>query len=213
MPIILPDLGLHYTSVPKNACTSIKRMFYEIEHGRPFEPFRRDGKLVHIHHIHSSTNFQALPPEQAAGLWKIAVLRDPLKRLVSVWRNRVMYHRELEVGRLAETPAGAGLTPRPKLEEFVMNLEAYRAASVSIRRHSDPHVRFLGPDPTYYDRLYQMSELATLTRDLSDRVGRTLVMPHEQTGGPKADVSMLSAEAVARARAFYAEDYQVFQFD
>lgn len=213
MPIILPQYGICYTSVPKNACTSIKRMFYEIEHGRPFEPVVVDGKTMHIHRIYTGSAFKPLPPAQAAGLWKIAVLRDPVKRLVSTWRNRVMHHCELDAHRLAETPLGRDLPPRPALDDFVLRLEAYRAASPSIRRHTASHVEVLGPDPAYYDRLYQMSELGLLTRDLSERVGRPLVLPHEQTGGPKVDAAMLSEKARDFARAFYAKDYQTFDFD
>ena len=43
MPVILPDHKLSYFFVPKVACTSLKYMFYEVENGRRFEPFRING--------------------------------------------------------------------------------------------------------------------------------------------------------------------------
>lgn len=211
MPLIDPAHGIAFYPVPKNACTSLKFVFFQMENDWPFRRSLRYGKVFHIHSYYGTVPFEPVA-EQPMRYWKFAVLRDPLSRMVSCYRNRVLHHRELEAARLGPEARAAGALPHPDLETFVERLEIYRAASVSIRHHTDPHVVFLGRNPAYFDRLYQMSELDALVEELTRRTGRALDLGREQSGGPPMDVSALSANAVEKLRRFYAEDYDTYAF-
>ena len=69
MPIVLDDLKLSYTPVPKTACTSLKMVFFDIENGREFVPFRHNGREFHS---------EAL--EMAAGRYGITIQFCPRRK-------------------------------------------------------------------------------------------------------------------------------------
>src|SRR5204863_9345498 len=94
--------------------------------------------------------------------FRFTVVRDPIERLLSAYSNRVLQHDELSEARLRYGQADANLTPRPGIGVFIDNLEQYRAADESIRHHTEPLTYFLGDDPTYYNRIYGMSEIGEL---------------------------------------------------
>jgi len=205
--------AISYAPVPKAACTSLKLMFFELENGFAFRNMTRNGRMFHIHTFYPSTLFNASAAKAAAGHWRIAVTRDPVARLLSAYANRAVFYRELRRERLTAEAVAEGATPDPDLEGFIDRLEVYRAHSTSIRHHTDPQHLFLGRDPAFYHRLYQMRELSDLVRDVSMRAGKALALPHAQTGGPKLGAGMLGAGALRKLRDFYAEDYDTFRFD
>ena len=51
--------------------------------------------------------------------WKITVIRDPVKRFLSAYSNRVRFHRALGRKRITEEQVKLGAKPNPTLEEFV----------------------------------------------------------------------------------------------
>lgn len=138
MPIIIPKLQIHYTPVPKAACSSIKNWFFQLENGMPFKNSIRNGSAFHIHSYYSTTPFRKIPPQKADALWKFAVIRDPAKRLVSCYANRVVHYNELGNGRLSLAMIEMGAAPNPSLEYFIENLETYMSASASINHHASP---------------------------------------------------------------------------
>lgn len=210
MAITLPKLGISYSPVPKNACTSIKQMFFHIENGFEFSPLVRYGRMFHIHNFYPSDRHAPLSEQDRKTVWKFAIVRDPIKRFVSSYSNRVVFHKELNKSALGEENIKLGARPDPDLEEFVERIEIYRKASWSIWHHTQPHTFFLGSEPGYFDRLFTIDQLSEMVSELQARVGSDLNLPHEQTGGPKIDASSLSANAVEKLQKFYQEDYEKY---
>jgi Sulfotransferase family len=187
MPLLVPSLGLAYFPVPKNACTSLKEFFYEIIHSTPFEPRRaEDGRTIYIHNLpgYSAPHFR---PEFAAatgGQARLAVVRHPVRRLVSAYKNRVMAYRELSARALGqEAMERHGLVPDPSFEVFMDRIEAYRQASASIRHHTTMQAVFLGPDLSLYEHLHRVEELPRLQALLAALAGRPVALPHRQRAG------------------------------
>jgi hypothetical protein len=54
----LDRYGLSYFPVPKCACSSLKAFFFELENGRPFQNYRANGKVIHIHHVYRTLPFE-----------------------------------------------------------------------------------------------------------------------------------------------------------
>lgn len=212
MGIAIPKHRLHYTPVPKAACSSIKSLLYFIENGEFFRNSVRSGRVFHIHNYYHTRPFSPMPPAQQARFWKFAVVRDPVRRLLSCYSNRVRHYNELSEKHISAESIASGATPNPSLEEFVEKLELYMRASESIRHHAMPQAHFLGDSAAYYDRIFQMNELKDLEQELGDRVGTPLTLPHEQIGGIRISISDLSASAIDKIRQFYARDYDVFRF-
>lgn len=210
MPITLPKFRIHYTPAPKVACSSLKSWFFHLENGRPFENMVRNGGVFHIHNYYSTTPFRKLAHGDSERFWKFAVVRDPVRRLISCYSNRVVYYNELSDRHLSPEKVKSGANPSPSLEEFIEKLEIYMDASDSIKHHASPLVYFLGDMASYYDRVFKIEELPLLEDELNGRTGGAIKIPHEQAGGPKIDAASLSTNSLDKIRAIYKADYDVF---
>lgn len=210
MTVILAEHKLSYVPVPKVACTSLKAMFFEIENGFAFQPFSTSGRKWWIHDFFRSIPFSDQPTEKMADHVRMAVVRDPVKRLLSCYGNRVVHHQELSKHKAFKQLSEADLPFSPDLSTFVRLLPRYYAAVRSIRHHAMPMVDYLGRDPQFYTHLYRIEETADMARDVERITGKKATLAHRQNGGPKIGVDALSEEEIALLKDFYAEDYAVF---
>lgn len=210
MTVILQEFGLSYLPVPKVACTSLKTYFFEIENGFAFQPFATSGRKWWIHNFYASRPRGEQDQPAMADHHRIAVVRDPVARLLSCYSNRVLHHRELSREKALRPLRRAGLPFAPDLSTFVANLAGYCAAVTSIQHHAAPMVTFLGDDPAYFSRIYQMTELDQLVADVAARTGRRAPLQKLQTGGPKITAEALTRAEIDLLHDFYAEDYAAF---
>lgn len=210
MGVFLDAHKLSYISVPKIATTSFHRLFFEIENGQPFRPFTANGKRYYISNFYRSTPFEKLDTAAMADHTRLALVCDPVRRLLSCYSNRVVHHRELSPQKARRRLAQADLPPDPDLASFIAKLPAYCAAVPSIGWHARPMVDFLGPDPAFYTRLYRIEDSAGMLAEIHRLTGSDVALKRSQTGGPKIDPDTLSAAQIARLRDFYAQDYEVY---
>lgn len=211
MTVHLTKYGISYFGVPKVACTSLKLFFFEVENGFAFRPFQANGVKRHIHDAaYPTVPFKNWKPDRYLGHWKIAVVRDPVQRLLSCYSNRVLDHGELDNIVLTEEDIANGMTTRPDLHKFLEHFHRYRELAPSIAHHSDRMVDFLGANADFFDRIYSIRELDQLALDVSDRVGESLQIPREQTGGPKIGQDALTSKEKKLLRRFYEEDFAAF---
>lgn len=205
MPIRIDTFGLEYFWAPKVACTSVKMFLYEAEQGRPWDPEEWNGWEVHRYwRMERGFDPEFETVTQAdygtpGDLWRFGIVRDPIKRILSAFSNRVEYHRDIGGGMRKRWQAfRSGLSTRPSLERFVMKYDEFRAFHSSIRHHTRPQSDFLGPDLGRLDAVYPIERLGDLHQELARRTGLTAPFPREQTGGRKYDVTDLSDRAYAR---------------
>lgn len=210
MPIILDDIKLSYTPVPKTACTSLKTMFFEIENGWEFTPFKRNGRQFHIHNVYPSSFFNPKLTERQSNYSRLLLVRDPILRFLSAYSNRVVHHRELSREKARKQLLAHDLAPDPSLEEFVLKLPQYMKAVETIDHHTRPLVDFAGPTSSFYTRVYKMLEIDDMLSDISSIVGRPLVLQRLQTGGPKLSIDDLGRRELQRLQDFYADDYRAY---
>jgi hypothetical protein len=213
MPIVLTRPPIAYYSTPKVASTSIKMALYELEHGSPFVPYQdARGQWWHIHNAwlkEEPTPFTALP--DGSSHFKFCVVRDPIPRFLSAFGNRVHFHNELSTDVLNSHPDGRklNLQPDPDLDTFVDRLEEYCQVSWSIYHHVRPQADFIGGSVSYFDRVYEFSEIASVSEDLSKLAGRPLKLPHEQQRGPKFKLENLTRARLQKLLGYYERDYEV----
>lgn len=200
MSIYSEVLNIRYYPVPKVACTSIKQVIFELEHGAPFA----DGS---IHKAYGTTAFGRAQEERKPGELRIALVRDPVERFISAYRNRVHGHEEAAHWKLRKEGLPLDLKPFPSPKEFVHNLAAYQARVHSLKHHTLPMVTFLGRDPKFYDHVFDMSDMPAVEAFLSERAGREIRLPKTQTGGPNYTTAALGEEECAVLRDYYREDY------
>lgn len=207
--MILVSHRILYLPVPKAACTSVKMMLHELETGEAYVSTAGEGYM--IHRIRPTEVFVKNPAGLGNDFYKFAVIRDPIKRFLSAYSNRVVHYRELSMEKAGASLVSLRLKPDPDLPTFIARYHDYAEASPSIWHHTRPMVDFLGKDLRYFDRIYRIDELDALVSDLSARAGKDLVLPREQTGGPKFSEADLSWSQLMKIRWLFRKDYRVFK--
>ena len=211
MPVRIANTQLVYVPVPKIACTSIKFAILDQCSPDTAEILRASdlpGKGVHgiFPSVAMRPKF-AMMAMSPLTKW-FCVVRDPLRRFVSGYRNRILHHRDLEALDRSVFEH-AGLSPNPDPDEFAMNLGRYAEISGSTKHHFGPLCMFLGHRPRMFHRIFCISEIDEIANYMA-AYGGPAEIPHEQTGGPKMSVKDLSPNSIAHLQAYYSNDYRVW---
>lgn len=210
--VTVDKIKVAYFPVPKAANTSMKHLLHSIKTGEGFTTIKDEatGAIRHIHKEYKTPKFSTINPDDYQKFFRIAIVRDPVDRVVSAWRNRVMHHKELEGENIAERMASLGLRKTPTLQEFVDRLSEYRNVSKSISIHTDPLTDFLGKDEKYYNLIFNISDSQQIEAFFSTLTGEQKKLPRKQMGGPPADRSELTGELIKKLEEIYGDDYRVF---
>lgn len=210
MTVWIRDKKLLFVSAPKVACTSIKQALFEVENGFEFRNFVANGELRHIHDlsIYPALPFSSIPHESFEGYLKTSMVRHPVKRFLSAYSNRVVFYEELSDHFIGAEARKLCIPTNPTLSEFVEHLFLYRSISKSIWLHTQGLCYFLGSDATYYDRLFDISQMDDFSTLISAHLGFDFNVPHLQTGGPKISMGDLSGAETRKIIDFYANDYE-----
>jgi hypothetical protein len=223
--LVFEKLCVGYQDSPKIASTSLFNWFHEILYGGNFEDINRDkaiSRWVHGFFNTGESEYVTMVDNDNKlldkALYRFALTRDPVKRFLSMYSNRVVFHRELsgkwETGRKLSR---AGLSPDPRVNELVAHLEEYLALQPSIFHHTRPQVDFLGSDLSVYHRLADISEVGEVIEDIKDMwrsnglascADAARPLRRSQTGGPKLGLEVLTAESFEKLLDYYAEDYR-----
>lgn len=209
------DTPLVYFPVPKIACTSIK--YAILNHNQPGFASRiasevdrqsERGILRGVHAIYPTRPFRHRDRlRHFTGRW-FCVVRDPVKRFLSAYSNRILFVDDLKHSDPAALEL-AGLSRQPELDEFIRSLADYRRINTSIDHHVAPMVDFLGHVPNRFHRIFDLSQMEELA-DYIAEAGVLMNFPRRQTGGPKLTPDMLSPASLRKLEALYAEDYRIF---
>lgn len=204
----LPEQELIYIPIPKNACTSTKQVLHRMEFGREFDTHRSvNDPYVDIHDYYKKRAGAFTGVEKlsfATDYTRFAILRDPVERLISCYRNRV-----IDLADLKQNPNSLQkykLSDEPDLNTFVLNLKKYRKANKSIEHHSRPQSAFVGGTLSYFDSVFKIEDLDDLQLFLK-QFSPELTFLKRKTGGTKISVHELSEKAFRFAVRFYKEDY------
>ncbi|MEW9617678.1 sulfotransferase family 2 domain-containing protein [Shinella sp. S4-D37] len=212
MVVTIDKLKIAYFPVPKAANTSMKHLMHSIDTGGKFRT-KHDEATGHLHHIHreyKTPKFSAINPGAYNRFFKIAIVRDPVERIISAWRNRVVHHKELEDEKCALSIKEIGLPEKPDLSEFVLHLDEYREINKSISVHTAPLTDFLGTSREYYDLIFDISESHQIEVFFSTLTGEKKKLPRKQTGGPPAERDKLPEDLIRKLEHAYESDYRVF---
>ena len=214
MVVAIEKFGFCYFPVPKVANTSIKHLLYQAEHGVSFDSRKiveGDDKETHIHRAYRTIRFDANELADYDNFLRFTVVRDPVARLISCWRNRVVHYGELSEGKVSlEVLNDLDLPPNPDLNTFALNIGRYMKAKSSIKTHASPLVHFLGNDASYYHAIFSIERLDLLEEFLHSITGIRRNFGRSQTGGPNASIEDLTDKSISHLQKVYKEDYAVF---
>jgi len=207
------QLKIAYFPVPKVASTSMKLAFYQLEHGAPFEEANEDIKQAGIHKAYfSSDGFYQIDRTRYKDYARIAIIRDPVMRVLSAFRHRVQREGELSDSRIDMDLARAlGVGPNPNRSEFLRNIEKYRVLSKAIRHHTDPFTKFLGHDLSYYTDVVKIGAIGGLAAQIEALTGRPFPLGHHQKGDDKPYVLRMDKHARNALLGYCAGDYALLK--
>lgn len=202
MAVILSNIRLAYFPVPKNACTSLKLMLFDVENGFPFPRLMANGALHHIHKLYPSELIKPAHWTSTKAMLRIAIVRDPIDRFLSAYSNRVLHHREIE--KAPKRPKN--LSAMPSVSELIDNLDEYRCIW-TISHHTAPQVEFIGKELAQFYRVFPFEHLQDCAALICELAERNIALPHEQAMGPRISRADLSRSNLKKLQSFYAADY------
>ncbi len=129
---------------------------------------------------------------------RVGIVRDPVERFVSGYRNRVLFHG-----------AGGGAEALPTLETFIERIDELEATDPDIQQHFRPQWHFLGSDVHWFTHLYPLGRINDLRQLLQRLHGVELPALRLQVSEGTPPVAV-SAEARAWIQQRYAIDSELF---
>jgi hypothetical protein len=190
--------------LPKSASTSVLQSLYYLAYG---EVFNRND---HGYGVHRWGRLNSAPMVSVGT--RLVVIRDPVKRLLSAYSNRVLYHRQLSQANI--------LKARPKLMDpihvfdpdiscFLDNLSLYMQVH-AINHHCKPlSLHLQGVSLEFFTHVIKIEESPILEQLLSQIYQHDVQLPRAQTGGKKIPLRVLSYEQLSKIVSFYEEDYEL----
>lgn len=201
-----------FAAIPKTACSSLKHLFFQLENKFEFQTFRANGKAHNIHTFYPSRYFErGYKTSDFDEYFRFLIVRDPVKRFLSAYSNRVLHYNNLAKWELSPAALAAGATPNPDLPTFIEKLELYRTHSGHIQHHTDLVGDFTGPSLDWFDAVWPIERMGDCAQKLTEIVGRPIAIPHEQTGGKKFFVTDLTPAQLNKVVNFYREDYALLK--
>jgi len=205
--IAIEPFKIAYSAVPKAGSTSIKRALAGIDPAVTVPA--GDPTDEHTWHgLYPTKRFRPedWPPLIAEDWFRFCAVRDPVKRILSCYSNRILQFRDLENCRRIKN-GEFDLPTLPDPDFFFQNLRQYRKASASVRLHTQPSSLFLGPDFAVYSTVYTMSDLGRLETDIGAITGQTVILPRENSSVHKLDLADLQPKTVAGLDKFLEGEY------
>lgn len=233
MTIKLPNLSIYYDNVTKVGSTSILHWLYRVAFGETFEKYKKNDQCFHIHNYQQDNSFDKFKKFTMVNnrqlneksrlseehFFYFCVIRDPVKRLISAYSNRVTFYQELSRKKIPSSSfRERNLKPNPDLNFFIENLENYQELEPSIWHHTQPMINFLDRK-IQYTNVYDLSSIYSIAKDLKifiDQEYRDFHydddvfqdIPKYQTGGKKFSLDYLSPRNFKKACEYYRSDYE-----
>lgn len=201
------DRNIGYRHIPKVACTSVKTALYELEENCAYSVEEHN---VNIHRYVDLNRTACIDNCKK----RFIVIRDPIKRLLSAYGNRVTYHRELSKAFiLKKSPINYNKIKffDPDLFQFVEEFETYLNVQ-TISHHTKPFSKFLdGETLDYFTDVYTIENIHSLEIDLAEYFDVDFHFQRKQTGGRKYAISDLPKAHVEKLLAYYKDDYELLK--
>lgn len=209
MTVELPAHKLVYMPVPKAACTSVKAALSTVDPAKPVTAAQIAEDEHVVHDVYQTRRFRPhrWEPFCDGNWWRFAVVRDPLKRVLSVYTDMIMSRNVLPNSPRLRDQSDLPIDPDPDF--FFQNLLEYMEHSSIIKHHALSSHLFLGKDPALFDRWYRTDELDLLAQDMSDHVRREVTIPRFNSSKGKLDPDELKLKTHKSLAAYLDEEYEV----
>ena len=197
MPYTMPAQRMAFFFSPKAGGTSLRAFLFHAENGFPFRDYSVQGARVDANMLAANYRFNRLNLAEFKDFRRFALVRDPVKRFLSGYSNRVLHYRELSIEAAGRELLREGLPPDPDIATFIDNYIGYLRCSKPLARHFLKQQKFIGADAAYYERIFRLEQIDELIDFVNAECGTEAKMPRLQTGGPKLDFFALDEDVQA----------------
>ncbi len=180
-----------YFPVPKNGSTSLRHLFFRIENGFDFVPFKINGKSQDLFWLYRH-NRPFARIEVPEGFAKIAVVRNPVARFMSNYRWLAADWK-------------ARFQEMPTIDGFIARFAEFVRLSPKARFHLATQSVHLGGDLSYFDRVFRMENMSEIEDYLTERGGMSIRLPWANKSTELDDAA--SGATIDRVIDIYRRDY------
>tara|TARA_B100000614_G_scaffold199886_1_gene181054 strand:+ start:140 stop:793 length:654 start_codon:yes stop_codon:yes gene_type:complete len=194
---------LVYYPVAKNANSSAKLFFlkhlkidknyYFLSDKVPEYKVNEDSKYKNLDKKYNLVNFlpSYTPFEKIDVDEKCCIIRDPIKRFVSAYKNRVLFHKDFGFRNL-------------NINEIIEKLEN----NSFDNRHFLPQSYWLGSDLRYFTIVSNVSNMATFINGVNNFFQNKVEFPRIQTGGADENITLTDSQII-KLKKIYSSDYDL----
>ena len=225
--LLCRKFSIGYFPIPKVANTSIKHIIYRMEFGESFSPEQHPSVIHHkswlakklikpmsgppiYKHIHDYYRKNLVNITEAD--FQFTIIRDPVKRFLSAYSNRVLHYKELsfeKINALSEFKKKQinfdGFIYDPNISQFIENIETYLKVP-AINMHVRP-ISTLISNLNSFTEVYPIESIPLLEEKLSSITNSIINIPKHQTGGYKIAISKLNLNHLDKVIKMYQNDY------
>ena len=192
---------LVYYPVAKNANSSAKLFFlkhlkmdknyYFLSDKVPEYKVNEDLKYKNLDKKYNLVNFlpSYTPFEKIEVDEKCCIIRNPIKRFISAYKNRVLFHKDFGFRNL-------------NINEIIEKLEN----NSFDNRHFLPQSYWLGSDLRYFTIVSNISNMETFINGVNNFFQNKVEFPRIQTGGADENITLTDSQII-KLKKIYSSDY------
>ena len=197
-----------YFGIPKAAGTSIKHTLFKIKRGRNFDS--KDNiaqrEKANIHKF-----FESEISDISDCDFRFIVIRDPIKRFLSAYNNRVGHHKELTYEAINDKYLKKIINVfQPNINEFINDFQTYYKVQ-TINHHTRPINTMLNDGLNSFTHIYKIEQLDSLKIDLENKLNQKVHIPRLQINGTNIGLKDLDRNQIEFLINFYLEDYKILK--
>ena len=194
---------LVYYPVAKNANSSAKLFFlkhlkmdknyYFLSDKVPEYKVNEDLKYKNLDKKYNLVNFlpSYTPFEKIEVDEKCCIIRNPIKRFISAYKNRVLFHKDFGFRNL-------------NINEIIEKLEN----NSFDNRHFLPQSFWLGSDLKYFTIVSNISNMETFINGVNNFFQNKVEFPRIQTGGADENITLTDSQII-KLKKIYSSDYDL----